>query len=214
MKRHVPSVTTQNPLVLGLNPASDLPQSPTSVAGSRSRVEALLLRAALDGEGPAFGSLVKPYLGLLYGIAHRACGDSALAEDAVQESLEIAYGRLARLRPESSLKSFLAGIVSRRARTLLRGEQRRAARELRGRAPERVPRADEDLEARRLAGRLRAALAKLPGKRQAALLMRLEGGLSDDEIAEALSSTRESVRVLVHLGLKALREALANEEVG
>ncbi len=88
-----------------------------------------LLEAALHGDGDAFSRLVRPHLSLLYGIAHRACGDSALAEDAVQETLVLAYRRLGRLREPSALRPFLAGIVSRRARTLLRGARRRVARE-------------------------------------------------------------------------------------
>ena len=154
---------------------------------------------------------MKPHLSLLYGIAHRACGDSALAEDAVQETLVLAYRRLGRLREPSALRPFLAGIVSRRARTLLRGARRRVAREEASRAPDRPARADEVLEAARLADRIRAALAELPSKRQQVVLLKLEGKLSYEEIAEALGTSEGSARVLAHLGMKQLRAALDGE---
>jgi RNA polymerase sigma-70 factor (ECF subfamily) len=198
-------VTTLNPAALGL----DLVLGPEDPTTTRT-----LLEAARRGDGHAYSQLVRPHLGLLYGIAHRACGDAALAEDAVQEALEIAYRRLGSLREDSSLRSFLAGIATRRASTLLRSERRRRVWEGKGEAAEQAPRGDELLEAERLAARIRSALAGLPAKRQAVVLLRLEGGLLDEEIAQAVGSTAGSVRVLVHLGLRQLREALDPEEGG
>src|SRR5882724_12955182 len=86
-------------------------------------IEHELLRRALAGDGRAFRSLVEPHLAMLYRIAARACGDRALSEDAVQETLTLAFTRLHQYRPGTSLKAFLAAIAARRARTLLRGEQ-------------------------------------------------------------------------------------------
>ena len=170
-----------------------------------------LLEAALHGDGDAFSRLVKPHLSLLYGIAHRACGDRALAEDAVQETLVLAYRRLGRLRDPSALRPFLAGIASRRARTLLRGARRRTAREEVSQTPERPARADEALEAARLAGQIRLALAELPAKRQQVVLLKLEGRLTYEEIAAALGTSEGSARVLAHLGMKQLRAALEDQ---
>jgi RNA polymerase sigma factor (sigma-70 family) len=196
-------VTTQNPAALGLFLADH--DSSTSVT---------LLEAARRGDGHAYSQLVRPHLGLLYGLAHRACGDASIAEDAVQEALEIAFRRLGRLREDSSLRSFLAGIATRRAATLLRSERRRRVWEAKGVAAEQADRGDDLLEAQRLAEGIRGALASLPAKRQAVVLLRLEGGLTDEEIAEAVGSTAGSVRVLVHLGLRQLRESLHDEEGG
>ena len=197
--RHVQGVTTELPALLSI------------VSGpERHEVNDVhrLLAAALGGDGHAFSQLVKPHLRLLYRIAHRACGDSALAEDAVQETLVLAYRRLSKLRDESALRPFLAGIASRRARTLLRGARRRSAREMASAEPMRPARADEVLDASRLAARIRAALDRLPAKRQQVVILRLEGKMSDEEIAQALNTTEGSVRVLAHLGMKGLRAAL------
>jgi RNA polymerase sigma factor (sigma-70 family) len=192
-------VTTQSQATLSIATAPDEP--------ARSTTE-VLLDAALGGDGHAFSQLVKPHLKLLYGIAHRACGDSAMAEDAVQETLLLGYRRLGRLREPSVLRAFLAGIATRRARTLLRGAKRRTARELSSAEPSRADRADEVLDASRLAARIRLALAGLPAKRQEVVMLRLEGKMSDGEIAQALGSSEGSVRVLAHLGMKQLRATL------
>jgi RNA polymerase sigma-70 factor (ECF subfamily) len=58
--------------------------------------------------------------------------------------------------------------------------------------------------------RVREALSKLPSKRRQVVLLRLDAGLSYAEIAQVVGSTEGSARVLVHLALKELREALAD----
>ena len=171
-----------------------------------------LVARALEGDGKAFSSLVKPHLGVLYRIALRACGDPSIAEDAVQEALTIAAQRLHKLHEGSSIRAFLAGIASRQAHTLLRSQRRRWAREERAPALHSPETPEEVASAAELAQRIRGALERLPRKRREAVLLRLDGKLTDVEIAQALGSSEASVRVLVHMGLKALREQLIREE--
>lgn len=171
-------------------------------------IEHELIDRALDGDGRAFQTLVQPHLGMLYRIAARACGDRALAEDAVQEALTIGYQKLSRYQPGTSLKAFLAAIAVRQAQTLLRGERRRHARETVAEAPEPLAGPAEALNAERLAERIRNALASMPKKRREVALMRLDGDLSYAEIAANVGSTEGSARVLVHLAIRELREKL------
>ena len=175
-----------------------------------ARREGKLVRAALDGDGRAFAELVKPHLPVLYRVAARACGDANLAEDAVQETLDVTYQRLAQYQPGTSLRAFLLAVAVRRAKTLARGERRRKTREDASMAPERAVSPAEWVGAKRLGERVVAALENLPDKRRQAVLLRLDGGLSHAEIAEELGSTERSVRVLVHLALKELRAVLAD----
>jgi RNA polymerase sigma-70 factor (ECF subfamily) len=176
-------------------------------------VEHELLARALDGDGRAFATLVEPHLPMLYRIAARACGSTAIAEDAVQETLTLFHSRLDSYSPGTSLRSFLAAIAVRQARTLLRGEQRRRAREDNSAPPEAAADPVELLTAERLGRQIRDALAKMPKKRQEVALLRLDAGLSYAEIAEAVGSTEGSARVLVHLALQQLRELLADLNV-
>ncbi len=169
-----------------------------------------LVARALDGDGRAFASLVEPHLPMLYRIAARVSGDRALAEDAVQEALTLAYQRLDRYQPDTSLRAFLAAYAVRQAHTLIRSERRRRLREESSDAPERLPGPSELTRARETAERVRTALAKMPEKRREAALLRLDAELSYAEIAEAVGSTEGSARVLVHLALKELRAQLGD----
>ena len=173
-------------------------------------VEHELTRAALDGDGRAFATLVRPHLGLLFRVAVRACGDAALAEDAVQETLTVAYQSLGRYQPGTSLKAFLAAIAVKRAHTLLRAERRRHARERTADLGEQPATPAEMLSAARTAERVRNALDAMPEKRRAVALLRLDAGLGYAEIAQALDTTEGSARVLVHHALADLEETLAD----
>jgi len=188
-------------------PALALPEAPANA-------EAQQLHAALRGDGRAFAALVRPHLPMLYRIAAREARHESLAEDAVQEALVIVHERLERYRPGTSLKAWLAAIVVNRARTLARGERRRAAREATADGPVSLPSPSARLDSDGLVDRVRQALDALPDKRRQAAILRLDGGLSHGEIAEALGSTEGSVRVLVHLAMKALREALSDPPDG
>jgi RNA polymerase sigma-70 factor (ECF subfamily) len=173
-------------------------------------VEQELVSRALHGDGRAFATLVEPHLAMLYRIAVRACGNRQLAEDAVQEALTLAFQKLAHYEPGTSLKAFLAAIAARQARTLLRGEKRRRAREDAAQPPECIANPQELLNAARTAQRVREALGSMPKKRQQIALLRLDGNMSYTEIAEAVGTTEGSARVLVHLALKELRERLSD----
>ena len=167
------------------------------------------INAVLQGDGRAFAALVRPHLAMLYRVAARGCG-AALAEDVVQDSLSIAYQRLGEYQPGTSLKSWLASIVARRAWTSLRSEIRRRKREQNAGQSDQPTTPEDELRASQLAKRIDLALAELPPKRRLAVTMRLDAGLSYGEIAEAIGSTEGSTRVLVHMALKALRAQLVD----
>jgi len=175
-----------------------------------SRAELPLIEAAKAGDGYAFRRLVEPHLGMLLRIASRVSGDPRLAEDAVQETLTLAYQRLGSYRPTSPFRSFLAAIAARQAKTLARGERRRAKREQRADLPQALPAPHDALEGAAAADAVRRALREMPDKRRQAALLRLDAGLSYREIAQALDSTECSARVLVHKALKQLRERLGD----
>jgi RNA polymerase sigma-70 factor (ECF subfamily) len=122
----------------------------------------------------------------------------------------LAYRKLDRYTPDTSLKAFLGTIAARQAQTLLRGERRRRLREDASREQEGTANPAELLTARRTAERVRDALATMPRKRREVALLRLDGNMSYAEIAQAVGTTEGSARVLVHLALKELRETIGD----
>lgn len=179
-------------------------------ASALETAEAELVRRVRAGEGQAFRELVSPHLAMLYRVAARATRNPALAEDAVQETLEILHRSLGEYEPGTSFRAFAASIAARRARTLLRAEVRRARREVSS-LPGTTPATPAELaEAEQMAERVREVIAGLPEKRQKIALLRLDAGLGYREIAEAVGSTEGSARVLVHHVLRELEEKLAD----
>jgi RNA polymerase sigma-70 factor (ECF subfamily) len=180
----------------------------TSDAGAEASAEVRLVKRALEGDGRAFATLVEPHLDVLYRIAARAAGSTSLAEDAVQEALEIVHRRLPQYAPGTSFRAFIAAIAVRRARTLLRAELRRSRREATAPDGTRPATPAELYAAEETARRIRAALATMPEKRQRVVLLRLDAGLGYAEIACAVGTTEGSARVLVHHALRDLNEKL------
>lgn len=166
--------------------------------------------AALAGDGLAFRRLVEPHLAVLLRIAARVSGDRALAEDAVQETLAICYKRLPTYRHEMPFRALLTAIAARQAHTLARGERRRNRRELASAAPRGLATPDQHVAGAATAARIREALSGMPKKRREAALLRLDGGLSYREIAEALETSEGSARVLVHMAIKDLKGRLSD----
>ena len=72
--------------------------------------------------------------------------------------------------------------------------------------------AEEQLDGERMRGRLERALATLPERQRAALLLRSEQDLDYDEIAETLDTTVSSVKSLLHRAREAVLAALAKED--
>ena len=173
-------------------------------------LESRRLEAARDGDGGAFADLVRPHLAVMLRVAARSGGNRALAEDAVQETLGLAYERLGRYRAGSSFRAWLLAMVSRRAWTLRRAEARRRDRELKVAPPERASNPEQAMRAMQCGERIAETLETMPEKRRRAAVLRLDGGLSYAEIGAALETSEGSARVLVHLAVKTLRESLSD----
>lgn len=163
--------------------------------------QARLLRRAREGDREAFEELLELHQRKVYGTAWRLLGRQEDAQDAAQEVFLKLYRALPRLDPGRSVAGWLYRVTVNVCRDLGRR---------RGRAPEdsldalgsehgfdpRDPapgpqRRAEGAEERR---RVLEALATLPEKERAALVLRDVQGLSTAEVAEALGSSRTTVR--------------------
>lgn len=74
-----------------------------------------LVAAAKRGDEVAFDALVRRYTRMMFRVAYRILGDSAEAEDAVQDSWVSAWKSLANFRGDSSASTWLYRVVTNAA---------------------------------------------------------------------------------------------------
>jgi RNA polymerase sigma-70 factor (ECF subfamily) len=139
-------------------------------------------------------------------------GDSAAADDLVQETLLNALGAVDRFRGGSSLRTWLTSIMLNR----LRSDRRREAVRRRWLASE--PReeplepasAEERMELRETLG----ALAALPEEQRVAIALITAGNMSYAEAAEALGVKLGTLMSRVARGRAAMKARLSGDDRG
>ena len=154
----------------------------------------------------------------LYGLGYRLLGDHGEAEDVVQETFLKLDGHPVLERPDEEVAAWLRRVCLNTAYNRLRGQRRATERLDRAGRAERVD--DEaDASATPLLDVLRAeqqqavrrALASLPERQRACLLLR-HAGYSYAEIAATLDLAVGSVGVLLARGERAFREAYLDHD--
>ena len=154
----------------------------------------------------------------LYGLAYRLLGDHGEAEDVVQETFLRLDGHAVLDRPDEEVAAWLRRVCLNTAYNRLRGQRRASDRLDRAGRAERVD--DEtDTGATPLMDVLRAeqqravrqALASLPERQRACLLLR-HAGYTYTEIAATLDLAVGSVGVLLARGERAFRDAYLDSD--
>jgi RNA polymerase sigma-70 factor (ECF subfamily) len=156
---------------------------------------------------------------LLHGASQ---GDRALqAQDLAQEVFLRAYRAFGRLRRDSNHRAWLYKIATNCAYSALKRGQRQlrhsvAASAAAPAAPLSIPddagqSPDGQLARDETLAAVRAAIAALPPKQQAAVVLRHVQGLDYAEIAQALDCSQDSARANVYQGLRRLRRELGED---
>jgi len=161
--------------------------------------DADLLKQSRDGNEAAFRTLVDRHGRYLYGIAHSLLGNSADAEDVVQETLIAALN--ANFRGESSVKTWLVAILVNQSKMLRRKKRPQALIE---EVPKQSAAASSDAKMD-----LTMMLETLsPEHRQIIVLRELER-MSYAEIAAVLGVPQGTVESRLHRAREQLRERFA-----
>lgn len=166
-----------------------------------------LARLSGRGDAAAFGALVERHGRYLYGVAFALTGNSADAEDVVQEALAGAWK--GKFRGESSVRTWLVQILVRQA-GMLRRKRRRHGRLVSLEA------AAADGPAFEAAGPSAAAsavarldlaemLAGLSAEHRAVVVLRELEGMSYEEMARVLEVPRGTVESRLHRAREELR---------
>jgi RNA polymerase sigma-70 factor, ECF subfamily len=175
-----------------------------------------LLTAIQHGDDFAFAELLNRYRPRLLRFAVRSTGDTALAEDLLQETFAAVHLANASYDSRFAVSTWIWTILLNLCRKHRRGERSRERLHQAWAATASIRRQDEtaadelvrDDEARRL----RERLALLPPPQADALRLRFFAELSFDEIAAAMNSSVSGAKARVRKGLTALSEQLRRDE--
>jgi RNA polymerase sigma-70 factor (sigma-E family) len=150
------------------------------------------------------------YLGYVHGripalrrVAYLLCGDEHQADDLVQETITKLYARWPRISRVDNMDAYVHTMLVR----AFLDEKRRGWWRVRlfGSPPERPELAAGALEDRTV---VRAALARVPARQQAVLVLRFLCDLPVADVAQILGCTDGTVKSQTSHGLAALRKIL------
>jgi RNA polymerase sigma-70 factor, ECF subfamily len=171
-----------------------------------------LVTRAKNGEREAFDEIVKVTYADTYTLALRLTGNEEDARDVVQEAYLRAYKGLAKFRGDAQFSTWLYRITANCAATAL-GKRKRHRHEdiddqlaLSDDNPDIDP--EERADASLLRDRVSAALAHLPPKLRAVVVLRDVYDLPHEQIAEELGISESAAKVRLHRARHQLREKL------
>jgi RNA polymerase sigma-70 factor (ECF subfamily) len=161
-----------------------------------------------------FDHLVETHSALIFAYLWRMLGETADAEDCLQETFLRAFRARGRLAGHANPTAWLYRIATNTARTQLRQRGRAAQHTapLDSRLPEGRPGPAETLDRRETLDAVARAVAALPHQQRAALMLRKYQGLSYAEVGAALSCSEAAARANVYQALKKLRAELVDRE--
>jgi RNA polymerase sigma factor (sigma-70 family) len=146
-------------------------------------------------------ALVAQHSALLLALAHTITRNWAEAEDLLQATIEIALRNADQLREPAAAKAWLVRIESREAFRLKRRFRRFVSLELHVEELRHDGEMDASVD-------LRRAVAVLPPRTRAALLLHHYCGFSVDETAAALDVSPNTVKTQLRKGLARIREEI------
>jgi len=155
--------------------------------------EAALVRAAQAQDRAACAQLVEMYWPRLFRWLYQLSHDRHLAEDLAQDTFLKALANLGRFRAGTNFKAWLFRIAHNSFANLHRSPASRRT-PLPDDLPTRDPGPAENVCSRETLADLALAVERLPTEFRAALLLRVEEGLSFRQIAGVLDTTEETAR--------------------
>ncbi len=174
--------------------------------------EALMARVA-RGDEPAYRQLTRRHLPAMLGLARRILGNTADAEDVAQEAMLRVWTHAPRWQPLAAFRTWLTRVVV----NLCLDRKRRApwvaleeAGEIADTALSASEAAEPDERERLLAG----AIAELPARQRAAIVLTYSEGMSNAQVAEILETSVSAVETLLVRGKQNLRARLRVNDEG
>lgn len=190
---------------LGLTRPPGAPHVPTDWS---SQDDAALVRACLDGQPDAFAPIVERYQRQVYHVCYRFAGNHADAADLAQDVFIRAYRGLRGFKGASSIQTWLYRIAVNVSLNRV-GQTKARPQPLEDRAVQgHVEQPDAAFERGERAAEVRAAIALLPPKQRATLILRIYHDLPHQEIAAVLGTSVGATKANFFHALANLRKLL------
>jgi RNA polymerase sigma-70 factor (ECF subfamily) len=169
-----------------------------------------LVQATLDGDREAFDELVRRHQRQVYRLCYRFAGNHEDARDLAQEAFIRAFRGLRSFKGQSAFSTWMyrIGVNVCLNRVASPAAARTVALEHVDRVDSRTERADAALLREERAAEVRAAIARLPKKQRAALILRVYHELPHEEIAQVLESSVGAVKANFFHALANLKKLL------
>ena len=190
-----------------LSPALTAATAPTEASMTRE-AERQAIEACQRGEREAFDELVVRYQRNIYRLCYRYVNNHEDANDLTQEVFLKAWRAIGRFRGQSAFSTWLYRIGVN-ACLNFRAARRPLAQELPEALPDPGMGAAERVESEQQARRVREAVARLPEKQRATLILKIYHELTHQEVAQVLGSTVGTVKANLFHALGNLRKLVA-----
>jgi len=181
--------------------------------------DAELMLRVKAGDGTSFGVLLEKHRASVIHFVYRLVAEPAVAEELAQEVFLRVYRSRSSYEPTAKFKTWLFRIASHLALNWLRDEKHE-------RGQEHLDDASADLPARQISDRrpsveqalvhevkleeVRRAVAALPEKQRAAVLMHKYEEMEYTQIAKVLGCSESAVKSLLYRAYETLRARLAH----
>lgn len=146
------------------------------------------------GDDGAFDSLVGRHEEFVHNVCVGILNSADDADDALQETFLAAYRALKKFRGDSKVSTWLYRIAVRECLDISRKRKRTTSFE----EIVNEPFVEDGSDERASQTLVRQSLAQLPAHYRTALVLRYYGGLSYEEIADAMNSSAGRVKMMLH----------------
>jgi RNA polymerase sigma factor (sigma-70 family) len=165
----------------------------------------LVREYATRNSEPAFETLVRRHVSLVYSVALRQAGNPAQAEEITQAVFLILARKAARLRPDTILAGWLHETARFASASFLRGESRRRRREQEAYMQSKLQESSADPAWEQLAPLLDEAIGQLGRADRNAVVLRFFQNKSAREIATALNVHESAAQKRLNRAVEKLR---------